>query len=226
MSRPPLVVLRPEPGLAETVALAAGLGLATIAAPLFEISPVAWQAPAVGDFDAIIAGSANAFRHGGEQLAPLVSLPIHAVGERTAEAAREAGFTVSSVGAGRLQELLDQLPAPARLLRLAGAERVALLPPEGIAFEERVVYRADPLPLAPPAAAAVQAGATVLLHSGAAARCFASECDRLSIDRSRVSLCVLAPRIGTAAGPGWKAVRSAPAPTDGALLALAENMCQ
>ena len=226
MSRPPLVVLRPEPGLAETVALAVGMGLATVATPLFEICPVAWQAPAARDFDAIIAGSANAFRHGGEQLAPLVSLPIHAVGERTAEAAREAGFIVASVGAGRLQELLHQLPAPARLLRLAGAERVVLRPPEGIAIEERVVYHADSLPLSPPAVAAVRAGATVLLHSGAAARCFASECDRLAIDRSRVSLCVLAPRIAAAAGPGWKAVLSAPAPTDGGLLALAENMCQ
>jgi uroporphyrinogen-III synthase len=226
MSRLPLVILRPEPGLAETVSLAAGRGLATVAAPLFEIRPVVWHAPAATDFDAIIAGSANAFRHGGGQLAALLSLPVHAVGERTAEAARKAGFAVARVGAERLQDLLDQLPAPARLLRLAGAERLALRPRDGIVIEERVLYRADPVPLAPGAVAAVRAGATVLLHSGAAARCFASECDRLAIDRSRVPLGVLAPRIGTAAGPGWKTVLSSPLPTDGALLALAENMCQ
>ena len=44
--------------------------------------------------------SANAIRHGGAGLERLRSLPVHAVGEATAAAAREAGFAVAGIGEG------------------------------------------------------------------------------------------------------------------------------
>lgn len=221
-----LVVLRPEPGLGETIALARNMGIEVLAAPLFEIAPVAWEAPDPAGFDAIVAGSANAFRHGGAQLRGLTALPVHAVGERTAKAARDAGFPVASIGAGGLQDLLDGSTSPQRLLRLAGERRVVLRIPTGCAIDERVVYRSEPLPLGPAAIAALRTGAVAVLHSGEAARRFAAECDRLAIDRTRVALAALAPRIAEAAGEGWRAVASVRETTDAALLAMAADMCQ
>ena len=224
MSRP-LVVLRPEPGSSETLALARSMGLTAIAAPLFVVEPVAWATPDPGAYDAIVAGSANAFRHGGPSLAELRSLPVHAVGERTAEAARAAGFQVAAIGAGGLQAVVDAVPKPIRLLRLAGEARVALEIPPSVTLDERVVYRAGPLPLGDMAAEALNDGAVALLHSGAAAQHLARECDRLGIPRSGIALAVLAPRITDAAGEGWAEVACAREPNDAALLALAHDMC-
>lgn len=217
----PLLIVRPEPGCAESVAAAQSLGLEVHGAPLFAIEPIDWDLPP-GQFDAVLAGSANAFRHGGADLAKLRALPVHAVGKATAEAARQAGFAVSTIGEGGLQNVLDQLDPPLRLLRLAGAVRVALTPPAGIALTECVVYAAVPLSLTNR-----PAGPTVVaLHSAAAARHFAAECDRLGLDRSLVSLACFGPRVAAAADEGWAEVRAAPVPTDAALLALAAEMCQ
>lgn len=225
MSRP-LVVLRPEPGLADTVASARVLGLDAVASPLFAIQPVSWRVPDSSAFDAILAGSANAFRCGGAGLAQLTSLPVHAVGERTADAAGAVGFTVAAVGAGGLQVVLGSLAAPARLLRLAGEQRVPLTVPRGIAMTECVVYRAAPLPLSPDAALALRRGAVALLHSAEAAVHFAAECDRLELHRGAIAVAALGNRIAAAAGEGWQAVAAADRPTDERLLALARRMCQ
>lgn len=224
MSRP-LVIVRPEPGCGETLRAAEALGLEAIAAPLFAIEPVAWEPVEPGKTDAILAGSANAFRHGGDGLAALRMLPVHAVGERTAEAARDAGLAVATEGEGGLQVLLDRLPPPLRLLRLSGEARVDLRPPDGIMIAERIVYRAVPQRLSGHIIATLSRGAVVALHSGEAARHFAAEVDRLGIDRALIAIAALAPRIAGAAGEGWQAVRTAPQVTDGALLALAAEMC-
>lgn len=224
--RRPLIVLRPEPGCGETIAAARLLGLDPVAAPLFAIEPLAWRAPDPAGFDGLLAGSANAFRHGGEPLRQLRSLPVHAVGERTAEAARAAGFVVATVGAGGLQSSIDALVPPLRLLRLSGEARVALAVPPGIELAERVIYRAVALSLSEEAARHLAGGAVALLHSGEAARGFAAECGRLGIARRRVAIAALAPRIADAAGAGWEEVRIAREATDGALLALAKDMCQ
>lgn len=224
MSRP-LVVLRPEPGCGETLAAARALGLAAIGSPLFAIEPVAWSVPE-GPFDGILAGSANAFRQGGANLASLSAIPVHAVGERTAEAARAAGFAVASTGEGGLQAVIDRLTPPLRLLRLAGEARVALAPPPGISIAECVVYRAAPRALSGEATAALWSGAVALLHSGEAARAFAAECDRIGLDRGGIAIAALAPRIAEAAGNGWQVVEAAAEVSDAALLALAVQLCQ
>ena len=222
----PLVVLRPEPGCTETVAAARAAGLEAIAAPLFRIEPVSWQAPDPARFDAILAGSANAFRHAGQQLSSLSSLPVHAVGKRTAEAANDAGFRLGRTGEGGLQSLIDLLPRPNRLLRLAGEARVELRAPDGIVITDRVVYRAVRQSLNVDAQAALRGGAFALLHSAEAARAFAAECDRMGLARTTISLAALGPRIAEAAGDGWRAVRVARQVSDAALLALAQDMCQ
>jgi uroporphyrinogen-III synthase len=108
---------------------------------------------------------------------------------------------------------------------LTGAEHVPVTPPLGIEIDTRIGYESAPLPLPRAAAALLREGALVLLHSAAASRHFAAECDRLGVDRSVVRLAALAPRIADAAGEHWREVRSASDPSERALLALARDMC-
>jgi uroporphyrinogen-III synthase len=222
----PLVVIRPEPGNAATVAEAGKLGFSAISASLFAIEPRAWDAPDPATIDGLLIGSANAIRHAGSDLQVFEKKPVYAVGETTAQAAFEAGFTVAQAGQGGLQQLLNALAGQRlTLLRLAGEDHVPLTPPAGIEPVTRIVYASVPQPMTDDLAAALQSGAVVPLHSAAAARHFAVECDRLGIDRGRIALAALGPRIAGAAGEGWRAVEAAADPTDAALLALAGHMC-
>jgi uroporphyrinogen-III synthase len=221
-----LIIIRPEPGLSATAAEAEKLGLPIIATPLFKIAPRPWNPPAPDRIDALLIGSANAIRHGGDALDVFREKPVYAVGESTARAAREAGFGIAGTGDGHLQGVLDGLAGQAlRLLRIAGEEHVAVTAPAGIELVTRVAYASVAQPMPDGLAAGLAAGAVVLLHSAAAARHFASECDRLGVSRSRIVLAALAPRIAEAAGAGWEAVTTASAPADAALLALARDMC-
>lgn len=227
--RADIVVLRPEPGSAATAASAAALGLRAVAAPLFRIEPVAWTPPDGDAFDALVLGSANALRHAGLGLAALPGLlPVYAVGASTAAAARDAGLTVRTVGRGGIDGLVPALEADGRrrVLRLAGEDHVPLSVPEGIEVRTLVVYAARPLPLGEAAIAGLARGAIALLHSAQAALRFAEECARLDLPRSTLRLACLGQRIAAAAGPGWRECRAAATPDDGALLALAREMCQ
>ena len=222
-----LAVIRPEPGNAATVRQAQAEGLDVLAMPLFAVVPCEWDVPAE-QFDGLLIGSANALRHAGRQAARLINLPVYAVGETTARHAAEMGFHVAAIGSGGLQALLDGLGVdrPARLLRLAGEEHLPLTVPPGTEIEARITYRVEAIPLTEAQGDELQDGACVLLHSAAAARHFASECDRVGVPRGRIAIAALGPRIARAAGSGWRAIGSADTPDDAALLAFAAGMCQ
>ncbi len=223
----PLAVIRAQPGCDSSVARARGLGLDARAFALFAMQPCAWQVPDAGQFDAVLAGSANAFRHGGESLVRLRQLPVLAVGPATAQAARASGFAVGATGQGGLQLLLDQLPpGMTRLLRLCGCERVALAPPVGVTVDERVVYAAEALPMPAALRDFLARPCVVALHSGEAAAHFAALCEARQVARGHVALAAIGPRVAQAAGTGWADVQAAGRPDDAALLALAAQMCQ
>ena len=105
----PLVVIRPEPGCTATVSAARAVGLEPHGFPMFAVTPRSWQAPPPDGHDALLLGSANALRHAGPGLAAIRHLPAYAVGEATAEAARELGIMVVAQGQGGLQGVLGQL---------------------------------------------------------------------------------------------------------------------
>ena len=220
-----ILTIRPEPGCTATVEGARAAGLAIEGHPLFDLHPRVWDAPPADTIDALLIGSANAVRHGGPGLYALRAKPVYAVGKATAVAAEAAGFTIAAVGSGDLQSLVDVIVPPLRLLRLTGAEHVPLAAPAGIEVETRVAYETTSLPLDRELADRLGEGALVLLHSAAAARHFALESDRCGVPRRTVAIAALAPRIAETAGQGWREVRSAPEPTEAALLALARDMC-
>jgi uroporphyrinogen-III synthase len=223
----PLVVIRPEPGNAASVAAARQLRMEAHGFALFEIAPKSWEAVPPGQFDALLVGSAQVFRHGGRGLASLKDLPVYAVGEVTAQAAREAGFTVVHTGETNLQALIANLdPAHRRLLRLAGEDRVAITLPKGAAMDERVVYASKARPFPPELTGLLGEPAILALHSAEAARHLAAQCVGHGIKRARLRIAALSNRIAAAAGDGWGEVAVAAYPEDKALLALARQMCQ
>lgn len=223
-----ILAIRPEPGCAATVALGAKMDLAIAGHPLFAVEPVAWRAKPAENYDAVLLGSANAVRHAGPGLDALTALPALCVGTTTADAARDAGFTIAAIGSGGLQELLPVAAKGGfnRLLRLSGEAHVALSAPAGMTIDALVCYRVASLPIGRPLADTLRRGALVLLHSGEAAAHLAREIDRLAIPRDAIALACLAPRVGARAGHGWAAVEIAAEPADAPLLALARQMCQ
>ncbi len=223
----PLIVIRPEPGCTATVAAARDASLDPRGYPLFAVTARSWQAPPPDAHDALLLGSANAIRLAGPGLAAIRHLPVYAVGDVTADAARAAGFTVVGQGQGGLQSALTQLdPAHHRLLRLAGEERIVLALPAGVTMTERVVYASQAQPMPPELAALLAEPALIALHSAEAAQHFAAECVRNGLRRAPLRLCTLGPRIAAAAGDGWGEVAIAAEANDRALLALARQMCQ
>jgi uroporphyrinogen-III synthase len=222
----PLVVIRPQPGTDRTVAAARELGLDARAFPLLEIRPRAWEPPDPAAIDALLIGSANAVGHAGPNLGYFRDKPVHAVGEATAEACRGAGLQVAAIGGGGLQNVLDGVPPGTRLLRLAGEERMPLTPPAEVEMIERTVYANELVPLPSDLADLLRDPSVVALHSAAAARHFAAECDRLRIVRGKLSLVAIGPRVAAAAGSGWADIATARTPDDEALLARAAQLCQ
>jgi uroporphyrinogen-III synthase len=221
-----IVAIRPEPGLSATLAKGRAEGLDITGWPLFEIRPRAWEPPSPDGIDGVLVGSANALRHAGPALSAFLGKPAYAVGAATAEAAREAGFAVRAEGKGGLQQLLGTLKGhPLTLLRLAGAKHIPLIPPLGIVLDTRITYESAPLPMPPEMARALGEGALVLLHSAEAAQHFTGEVERLGLDKAKIALAALGPRIVVAAGPGWREVRAVENPREEPLLALARDMC-
>lgn len=223
-------VIRPQPGLSSTIAAASALGLHIHGEPLFEIQAVPWDVPDADTINALLIGSANAIRHGGSALEQLRGKPVHAVGQTTADLAAKAGFSVERIGEGGLQSLLEAQDhagsRPLRYLRLSGAERVALDVPEGIQIEERVVYQAAPVSMSPEFVKLLASGGIVLLHSAAAARHFADECERHVIATKSLVLVAIGPRVTADIDGVWGGIHHAASPNDSALLALAKDMCQ
>lgn len=208
-----ILVLRPEPGAARSVERARALGLEASAHPLFDLHPMGWEMPA-GRFDGLLLTSANAVRLAGA----LPDLPVHAVGQATAEAAVKAGATVLSVGTGGVDDLLAGLDPALRLLHLAGEERIVptVAPPVVTAV---TVYGTTPLPL--PDQAYV-AGKVLLVYSPAAGR----RIDEYEGARSEIRIAAISPAAAAACGSGWARIAAATAPSDPALLSLAAELCK
>jgi uroporphyrinogen-III synthase len=188
-----------------------------VAVPLFEVEPVTWEAPEAGAFNGLLLTSANAVRCGGEALQSLRGLKVYAVGEATADAAREAGFDIAATGEAGVDRLLGSIEPDLKLLHLCGSDRYK--PGRATQRINRLtVYRATPVE-APDLSAAP--GSVALIHSQRAGRRFAE----LVADRHVISIVAISQAAADALGEGWSTVKTAVQPNDDALLALAESLC-
>ncbi|MER8748123.1 uroporphyrinogen-III synthase [Mesorhizobium sp. M1050] len=106
-----VLVTRPEPGASRTARQLRAAGFQPVLLPLTDTVALAVDGGVVpDDAVAVAVTSANAVRHAPKEIiAALAALPCHAVGERTAQAAREAGFLSVSEGPGNAEGLADRL---------------------------------------------------------------------------------------------------------------------
>lgn len=210
-----LLLLRPEPGLSASAERARALGLEVIAFPLFRVEPVAWQAPDPAEFDALLLTSANAVRLGGSELAKLRDLPVTAVGEATAAAARDAGFRVETIGNGNAVDLLAGLPRSLKLLHVAGEDHRNI---GDRPIERRIAYRAEAIEA--PRLPSLE-GLVAAVHSPRAGKRLAE----LAALRSATAIAAISKAAAEACGGAWEKVDVAEQPNDKCLLALAARLC-
>jgi len=158
-----VLVTRPSPDDETTAKALRARGFEVLRAPMLRFEPVPFQDDADANYGAVIVTSANALRAIAPHLASrLVKLPLFAVGENTAEAARDAGFgeVIASKGdAGALRDLVlaraksKQLRKASPILYLAGADLARDLASElgedGFTVVTQTTYRMVPAPSLP-----------------------------------------------------------------------------
>lgn len=213
-----VLVTRPDPGATRTARRLEALGFEPVLLPLSETQALPVVRGSVPtDAAAVAVTSANALRHAPSGLIERLSeLPCYAVGARTAEGARRAGFALVSEGPGDAAALADQIArqlGSATLAYLCGRVRM----PE---FEHRLgmngtrvvaIETYDTVALAPePSVVRERLGGqpidVALLYSARAATAFAAlmaaqvEADLLL--RGATCFC-LSGRIAAALGEGF-----------------------
>lgn len=169
-----IVLTRPQADSERTAMTLRARGHEVLVAPLMRVETVA--ADLHPHWGAIILTSANAAAAVATHPmhADLIKLPVYAVGRRSADAARQAGFTNIVTAGGDVRDLVrviaqHQADAKAPLLYLAGEDRAGDLTGDlavhGIAAELVVIYRAITAPLPPELIAALKDSAVdAVLH--------------------------------------------------------------
>ena len=128
-----VLVTRPHPDDEGTANALRARGFEVLRAPMLRFAPVPFQDDADARYGAVIVTSANALRAIESQLdgSRLLKLPLFAVGEHTASAARDAGFEQVIAAKGDASALRDlvlesvkakRLKRASTLLYLAGAD--------------------------------------------------------------------------------------------------------
>ncbi|MGJ0505499.1 MAG: uroporphyrinogen-III synthase [Methylocystis sp.] len=124
-----VLVLRAAEDAARTAEKLRALDCAAVISPVLEIAATGAVIPCDGRYDAVIVTSAKGVESAGDARA-LSGSPLHAVGEKTAEAARALGFDPDIVAGNAeaiLPLLLERYQRAARFVYLAGRDRQPIL---------------------------------------------------------------------------------------------------
>jgi uroporphyrinogen-III synthase len=220
-----LLVTRPEADAARTADALRARGLEVVVAPLLRIEPV--NAEFGGPFDAVLMTSANAARAiaAHPRAGKLFSLPCLTVGDRSAEAARAAGFTRVESADGALPDLVrlvTQRHTNGRLLYLAGEDRAGEFSSHGVAVETAVVYRAVAVEQLPPDVARAQLDGVLHYSRRSAATLLrlAEKAGALNAVLGLAHYCLSAEVAAPLRAAGAQRIAVAASPTESALLTL------
>ena len=229
---PPVLVTRPEPGASATAARLRALGFAPQVSPLLTIGPLATAWPPPEALCAIVVAS----QHAVPRLpASHYGVPLFAVGDATAEVARQCGFAqvISAEGdAAALAGLVGRSLAPGRqpVLLAAGQGQGhhlgQLLAELGFAVERREPYVALATGSLPEAARTMIGGdrpGWVLLFSRETALCLSrliQETDLLA-GFTKLDLAAISRPVADAVRHlPWRSIHVAMTPTETSVLAL------
>jgi uroporphyrinogen-III synthase len=233
-----VLVTRPHPDDEITAAALRARGFEVLRAPMLRFEPVAFHDDMDARYGAVIVTSANALRGLTSNLKGhrLLELPLFAVGEHTAAAARRAGFThviPANGDAGSLRDLVfasvkaKQLTKASTLLYLAGADLARDLASElgerGFRVVTQTTYRMVPVTSLPREAcdafAANQVEA-VLHYSQRSARAFLDAARAAGVEISALAIpqcCISAEVASVVRDAGATQVMVAASPDENAL---------
>lgn len=212
---------RTEPGASRTAARLAARGFEPLIAPVLAIRPILQPAPDLTGITALAFTSPNGVAVFADLSADR-SLPVFAVGDATAERARQAGFATVASASGALSDLawLISGEATGRILvpgarqpagdldaLLNGAVETVILP----------IYEATETKATPPADFDA-----VLVHSPRAAQAVAGSLGRTG-GAGRLAVAISAAAAAPLAAAGFAEIRTAGEPTDAAVLLALGN---
>src|SRR5947209_7248188 len=124
-----ILVTRADPDNQATAAALRIRGFEVLLAPMLRLEAVAFHDDADARYGAVVVTSANALRGIESHLKGhrLLELPLFAVGEHTADAARSAGFTCVISADGDATSLRDRVLASVQAKRLRKASTLLYL---------------------------------------------------------------------------------------------------
>ena len=234
-----VLVTRPQPDDEATAAALRARDFEVLKAPMLRFEPVAFQDDTDAAYGAVIVTSANALRGIEPHLenSRLLALPLFAVGERTADAARRAGFenVISADGdAAGLRDCVlasvktKELKKASPLLYLAGADLARDLAGElgerGFTVVTHTTYRMSPVASLPREicdAFAAHRIEAVLHYSRRSARAFlqAARAGGVEISALAIPQCCISAQVATVVrDAGATQVVVAATPDENALL--------
>ncbi|PTM60443.1 uroporphyrinogen-III synthase [Phreatobacter oligotrophus] len=155
-----VLVTRAEPEAARTAAALAARGAEAIIAPLFAAEPVAAEISSDGLSGLLVTSPRTPRLLPSSLVAALRDRPAYAVGDRTAAALREAGFSDVRSAAGDVADLAGHVAAEAgpgaTFLHAGGEDRAgdlaAALARHGVTVRTATLYRMVAVPVWPAAA--------------------------------------------------------------------------
>lgn len=239
-----VLVTRPHPDDETTARALRAKGFDVLRAPMLRFEPVPFQDDEDARYGAVIVTSANALRGLGPDLAGsrLLKLPLYAVGEQTAQAARAAGFgevTAARGDGAALRELVlasvksKQLKKANPLLYLAGADLARDLAGElgenGLTVVTHTTYRMAPasdLPRDICDAFVAHRIEAVLHYSRRSARAFLEAARSAGVEISALALpqcCISAAVASVLRDAGATQVMAAATPDEEGLFAVLER---
>lgn len=148
-----LLVTRPEPDASETATRLRALDIDAVVDPLLFSRTLTTTLPAADGFAALAITSANALRALDERggISRLQALPVYAVGDRTAAAARAYGFARVVSAEGNLDDLVTLLahagvdgPVLYPTARQQAGDLARALAPHGVMVITAAIYEMRP----------------------------------------------------------------------------------
>ncbi|EGP09458.1 uroporphyrinogen-III synthase [Bradyrhizobiaceae bacterium SG-6C] len=240
-----ILVTRPAPDNDKTASALRARGHEVLLSPMLRFEPVAFEDDGEIVFDAVILSSANAVRaiENHSIRARLMLLPVFAVGEHTAQVARDAGFTNITVADGdalSLRERITESAAAGKLKKkaalcyVAGADLTRDLAGElgasGFTVVTRTSYRMVPVAgFSEPVSSAFRAGAVgaVMHYSRRSARAYveAARADGVEISALALPQCCISEAVaGVLREAGATQVVAARVPDEKNLLDVVDRL--
>lgn len=221
-----VLVTRPEPGAAETALSVTARGYRPLLAPLLTIEPIPGPPIDLSGFDAVAVTSANGVRALAAR-SDNRTVPLYAVGERTAALAGELGFQEVHTAQGDVTSLSRLLSGKGlHVLHVAGADVAGELLPAEIVVTRLTAYQAVAATALPERAiAALRDGqvAYVALFSPRTAGLFVRLAQKAGLSPLAggwTALCLSAAVARATEGFGFAETRVAARPDAASLLAL------